>query len=215
MADTGSGVLRANRFACQTLKAELIQPIQPEFHAECDVAAVVYGAGDDPDAVLASFIHDLRAQGFDAAGLLQRRSSRRPDTSGPAEFFLIPDADAHRACWEPQSSQAGYCATQLQDLGARLGLALDRRPDLIVLNRFGWLEASGSGLLSLLAHAIERDVPVAIAVPEGLFSRWLTVAQGLAVRLQCDRASLDCWWDGIRGLSSAARPHTAFCERCK
>src|SRR5215469_15021183 len=89
-----------------------------------------------------------------------------------------PDADAHRACWEPQSSQAGYCATQLQDLGARLGLALDRRPDLIVLNRFGWLEASGSGLLSLLAHAIERDVPVAIAVPEGLFSRWLTVAQG-------------------------------------
>jgi hypothetical protein len=192
-----------------------MQPIQPEFHAECDVAAVVYGAADDPDAVLAAFIHDLRAQGFDAAGLLQRRNPRRPDMPGPVEFFLIPDADAERAGWEPQFSPVKSYGTQLQDLGTKLGLALERRPGLIVLNRFGWLEACGSGLLSLLGEAIERDVPVAIAVPEGLFDRWLTVAQGLAVRLRCDRVSLDRWWDGVRRPSPPRKPHAAFCERYK
>jgi hypothetical protein len=215
MADTGSGALRANRFACQSLRAEILRPVQPEFHAECDVAAVVYGAADNPDAVLAEFVHDLRAQGFDAIGLLQRRNPCLPDISGPVEFFLIPDEDTQRACWEPQSALVSSCGTQLQDLAARLEFTLERRPHIIVLNRFGWLEASGSGLLSLLAGAIERDVPVAIAVPEGLFDRWLTVAQGLAVRLRCDRVSLDRWWDGVRRGCSAAGPHAAFCERYK
>jgi hypothetical protein len=215
MADTGNGALGANCFASQTLRVETARPIQPEFHAECDVAAVVYGAADYPDALLAEFIHDLRKQGVDAVGLLQRRNPRRPGIAGPLEFFLIPEADAHQACLEPQSSPARSCGAQLQDLSARLGVALEKRPDLIVLNRFGWLEASGSGLLSLLAGAIEREVPVAIAVPEGLFDSWLSVAQGLAVRLRCDRVSLDRWWESVRRSSSAAAPHAAFCERYK
>jgi hypothetical protein len=215
MADTGSGVLGANCFASQTLRAEIARPIRPEFHAECDVAAVVYGAADYPDALLAEFIGDLRVQGADAVGLLQRRNPRRPDIAGPVEFFLIPEVDAHRACWEPQSSPARSCGTQLQDLSARLEHSLERGPDLIVLNRFGWQEACGSGLLGLLAGAIEQDVPALIAVPEGLFDRWLTVAQGLAVRLRCDRASLDRWWRSVRRVPSAAGPHAAVCERYK
>jgi hypothetical protein len=214
MADTGIAGLRANRFVCETLRVEITRPIQPEFHAECDVAAIVYGAADDPDAVLAEFIKDLLAQGVDAIGLLQRRDLRRPDMSGPVEFFLIPDADAPKVCWKPHSSPIRSCGAQLRDFGSRLELALERRPDLIVLNRFGWLEVCGSGLLNLLACAIERDVPVAIAVPEGLFGRWLIVAQGLAVRLRCDRVSLDRWWEGLRRVSSA-RPHAAFCELYK
>jgi hypothetical protein len=215
MANAGGSALRTNEFPCQTLRAEIIRPIQLEFHAECDVAAVVYGAADDPDAVLAAFIRDLRAQGFNAAGLLQRRNPHGHEISGQVEFFLIPDAGAHRACWDPQPSPVRSCGSQLQDFSARLGLALERRPDLVVLNRFGWLEASGSGLLSLLAMAIERDVPVAIAVPERLFCRWLTVAQGLAVRLRCDRISLDRWWSGMRRICSTATPDTAFCGRYK
>lgn len=85
----------------------------------------------------------------------------------------------------------------------------------MVLNRFGWLEANGSGLLGVLEEAIERDIPVVIAVPEGLFARWLIVAQGLAVRLNCDRVSVDRWWQRLRCVPRTAGLNENFCERYK
>jgi hypothetical protein len=184
----------------------------PRLHAECDVAALVYGATDDPDAILLAFIRDLRARGFDAVGLLQRRTQVHPDICKPVEFFLMPNEDQREACWEPQITSARSCSSQLQDLCVRLGLALERQPDIIALNRFGWLEVCGSGLLGILGEAIEKEVPVVIAVPGALFGCWLVATQGLAVRLRCNRISLDCWWGGVCRWPSTASPDHTFCE---
>ena len=38
-------------------------------------------------------------------------------------------------------------------------------PDLLVLNKFGKVEAEGRGLLDLVAMAVDRGVPVVIGVP--------------------------------------------------
>jgi len=212
MANSGAGARRANWVAARTLKAGVLQPVYPKFHAECDVAALVYRTAEDPDGVLAGFTYDLRSQGFDAVGLLQRHNPRERDNCEPVEFLLVPAMAAQRSCSEPRCSAVLQCGIQLQDLGERLGLALERNPDIVVLNRFGWLEANGSGLLNVLTAAIEQDIPVAIAVPEALFDRWLTVSQGLAVKLSCDRASLDRWWNAVRRSSLAATPSSTFCE---
>ncbi|MDU6673337.1 MAG: DUF2478 domain-containing protein, partial [Bradyrhizobium sp.] len=42
------------------------------FDAECDLAAVVYDRGDDPDAVLRNFAQSLQARGVRAVGLIQQ-----------------------------------------------------------------------------------------------------------------------------------------------
>ena len=175
----------------------------PKFHSECDVATLVYGPADQPDAVLEAFVEDLRRQGFDAVGLLQRRRSRSLAACDPIDYFLIEREGEGPDAREARAAASASCGSRLLDLGEQVAHILERRPDIVVLNRFGWLEASGSGLLGLLADAIERDVPVLTAVPEPLFARWLDVAQGLAVRLRCDRDSIDRWW---AALGRAALP---------
>ena len=41
------------------------------FDAQCDLAALVYEAHQDPDAILRSFAADLNARGFRVVGMLQ------------------------------------------------------------------------------------------------------------------------------------------------
>ena len=185
---------------------------RPELHSECDVAALVYGPQDDPDAILEAFVTDLRRQGFDAVGLLQRRKAVPGDV---IDFFLIPRGDEEMGLGETGVAAGTPCGSRLQDLGEQVAHVLDRHPDIIVLNRFGWLEASGSGLLGLLADAIAHDVPVLTAVPEGLFERWLAVVQGLAIRLPCKRSSLEHWWIGLARGPHIRSAEPRFCERYK
>lgn len=183
----------------------------PHFHGDCDVAAMVYGRDVTPDALLASFIDDLLGQGFDVRGVVQARpagDSRRP--GGPL-FKTIPASPCEAG---PRRDPRVACGTTLLDIGAWLAAGLRRRPDLVVLNRFGSQELAGSGLVGALAEAIERDVPVLIAVPEALFPRWLALARGLAVRLAADRASLDAWWRSL-GKAGPQVPGTTFCGRFK
>jgi hypothetical protein len=41
------------------------------FDAECDIAALVYDADQDPDAILRDFAADLNAHGTRAVGMVQ------------------------------------------------------------------------------------------------------------------------------------------------
>ena len=47
------------------------------FDAQCDVAAVVYGADDDPDRLIAGFAADLRRSGCRPVPLKPPRSAPR------------------------------------------------------------------------------------------------------------------------------------------
>lgn len=212
MADTAVGVSRVNGPANPALRPRNTKSLCSKFHAECDVAALVYRAGEDPDPVLWEFVHDLRGKGHDAAGLLQCRNLDHRDIYEPIEFFLVPSEDGQTLRREKCGRATESCGAQLQELGAGLARALERRPDVVVLNRFGWLEVNGSGLLNVLGEAIDLDVPVLIGVPEGLFDSWLSVVQGLAVKLRCDRADLDRWWSTIKPAFPRADQNLTFCE---
>jgi hypothetical protein len=187
--------------------------VPPQFYSECDVAALVYYHAEDPDALLAEFIFDLRRRGFEAVGVLQRRKLVQRDFGAPVELFLLPEKEDDSPTVEPNA--AFDLADQFVTYTKKMMEVLDQQPDIMVLNRFGWREANGAGLLSVLSVAIERDVPVVIAVPESLFKRWLLVAQGLAVKLKCDRFSLDRWWSALRRSPFAKTSPMTCCERFK
>ncbi|MGY0711259.1 DUF2478 domain-containing protein [Azospirillum argentinense] len=178
------------------------------FDDRSDVAAVVYRAGDDPDRLLAGFLRDLHGQGFDAVGVLQHRRPTGTGDAASVTFDLFPDAGTPT---DPLPSPAPVGAA-LQDRGNRLAALVEERPDIVVLNRFGWQELNGAGLIEVLDMALAREVPVAIAVPEPLFARWLELSRGLAVRVPCDRAGLDRWW---RALWQPSRSRATVCDRYK
>ncbi|MFG1359130.1 DUF2478 domain-containing protein [Xanthobacter pseudotagetidis] len=182
----------------------------PLFDAESDVAALVYGRDEAPDAILTAFARDLGARGVDAVGVVQGRRTARGRASG---LMLIPEGRE----LEVTDCGARHAPDWRDTLGRIEGSLLEaahRRPDLLILNRFGAAERAGGGLIAVICAAVERDVPVLLPVPAAHFPDWLRFTEGLCVRLACSRASLDAWWSGLRPPSARA-PSRRFCESGK
>lgn len=177
-----------------------------ELDSETDIGAMVYRPGDEPDRLLERFLTRVLGEGYDGVGVLQRRLG-----DGRVDFFLVPHEDTIMG--RDRAPAAANCAEGVRTIGARLSEVLRRRRDLLVVNRFGTLEAAGAGLTGVIAEAIAAEVPVLVAVPEGLFPRWLSVAEGLAVKLRPMDESLDAWWRSLARPLPSAGPN--FCERYK
>jgi hypothetical protein len=70
--------------------------------------------------------------------------------------------------------------------------------DLVLLNKFGKLEAANSGLADAFRAAIEADVPVLTSVSPSHEAAWAKFATPLFVRLAANPAEIDAWWQAVR-----------------
>jgi len=188
------------------------------FDAQCDVAAVVYGAVDDPDRLLIDFADDLRRSGLRPVGVIQ--SGRSCQAENPRlGVVMLPGGETVCLVQDAGACGAGcrLDAGRLIELARRLAAAIEDGADLVIINRFGRLEAEGGGLNDLIAQALDADIPVLIAVPERRFSDWIRFSDGMNVRLACRREALDRWWQSVAGPAVLRRPSSAgtFCELAK
>jgi hypothetical protein len=188
------------------------------FDAQCDVAAVVYGADDDPDGVLIDFAGDLRRSGLRAVGVVQAGRSCQAE-SPRLGVVMLPGGETVCLVSDPGACGTGcrLDAGRLTELAKRLAAAMQDGADLIVINRFGRAEAEGGGLSDLIAQALDADIPVLIAVPERRFPDWIRFSGGMNVRLCCRREALDRWWRSVAGtaLRAALGRADTFCEVAK
>jgi Protein of unknown function (DUF2478) len=186
------------------------------FDAQCDLAAIVYGADDDPDRVIAGFAADLRRSGCRPVGVVQRGRSCRSDHPRLG-VTLLPDDEVVGLALDGEPSTRGcrLDANRLAGLSMRLAAAIDDGADLVIINRFGRSEAEGKGLIDLIRLALEADIPVLIAVPEQRFADWITFSEGMNVRLACKRDALDRWWRTVAGPPRESAPAGTFCEVAK
>jgi len=69
----------------------------------------------------------------------------------------------------------------------------------------------------LIERAVGADIPVVIAVPSHRFADWIKFAEGMSVKLACDRRSLDAWWITVsnRNAGVLRTTHVNFCEAFK
>ena len=65
------------------------------------------------------------------------------------------------------------------------------KPDLVIVNKFGKTECEGGGCRSLIAEAIELNVPVLVAVPVGNLEDWRRFAGGFATEYVLDDVPVD------------------------
>jgi hypothetical protein len=70
--------------------------------------------------------------------------------------------------------------------------------DLVLLNKFGKLEAANSGLADAFRAAIEADVPVLTSLSPAWEAAWKIFAAPLFVTLRADPVEIDAWWQGVR-----------------
>lgn len=64
--------------------------------------------------------------------------------------------------------------------------ALERRPGVLVLNKFGKTEAEGGGFRDLIVQAVGASIPVLVAVPHRNLEPWRAFAGDLACEVTLD-----------------------------
>jgi hypothetical protein len=187
---------------------------ETEFDAQCDLAALVYGQPDEPDRLLREFVQDLTNRGYRVVGLIQTRLG-----DGGAAVTVLPTGEtiplAQRRGTITNASRLDPC--DLAEAAARIDVLIESGADLVIINRFGKLEAAGTGLVDEIARALSVDIPVVVAVPEFRFPEWLSFCSGMGVKLPCRNGSLQSWWKAmiVGEQRSAQRRRMSACELSK
>jgi hypothetical protein len=178
------------------------------FDAECDIAALVYEADQDPDAILRDFAADLNAHGYRAVGMVQ--TGQCADSSLSAVLLHSGEKLSLAQDFDPGAPGCRLDIERLQNAGKRIASALDAGADIVIINRFGKRERNGNGLAYLIDRAFEADLPVVIAVSRAHFAEWIKFAEGMTVKLTYDRHALDAWWRRVsmRPSRSPVQPKT-------
>lgn len=187
----------------------------PPTHSDCDLAALVYDRGDEPDDLLRGFLDRRIGEGHDALGIVQSGRPRIDGPDRPPSFDLLPRFEWPEPPATLPNARPDGCRAALDRLARSLADTLPREPDVLVLNRFGRAEAAGAGFIGLLAAAVTAEVPVLIAVPRGLFPNWLRLTRGMTVRIGPSRDGLERWWRSLGYGTGATSDTERACERFK
>lgn len=183
------------------------------FDAQCDLAALVYEKGENPDLILRNFAGKLGTQGKRVIGLVQVGSNC---VESELSALLLHSGEELPLMHEDR------CATgcrldvnRLSEAERRVAAALQDGADLVIINRFGKQEREGKGFARLIEQALSSDIPVVIAVSSQRFADWIHFADGMSVRLACDKDALEAWWQGVSRPYATATEHVSFCEALK
>jgi hypothetical protein len=159
------------------------------------IMAVIYRDGIVADRFLADLGYSLRAAGFAVAGLVQLNSFERdPRKCDMAVEELFSSTVLQLS--EDRGRDSSGCRLDRSKLSEAAGLlvgALKLKPDLLVLNKFGKIEAEGDGLRDVIALAVDVNVPVVVGVPFRNLDQWRVFAGDLAAECPVGSPDLQIW----------------------
>lgn len=159
------------------------------------ILAIVYSDGIVADKFLAGIGYSLRFMGLKVAGLVQRNTFERDS----AKCDMIVEellSSAILQISEDRGRSARGCRlnrSALLEATTRLIQALSEKPDVLILNKFGKVEAEGGGLRDVMAIAVENDIPIIVGVPMRNIEQWRVFAEGLAQECPVDSAYVRRW----------------------
>jgi len=169
------------------------------------LAAIVYPNEAYPQAMFQRIVDHCRSRAMRLAGVLQH-----PACDDPAHRCDVVLEDlisgARTELFERRGKGATGCrldVAALTDVTVRIEHALQHDPDLLVLNKFGKVEAEGGGLVDPIAAAIDLGIPVIIGVPSRNLAAWRAFAGDLAVEFAQDLSAIAEWLEVACGQRTA------------
>ena len=171
------------------------------------IAALVYTDGVYPDHAIGRAIEPLRERGIPLAGAIQRDPADRPGRHR-CDLLLENLATGEvTAIAEHRGKEARGCRLDvgiLTDIAEAVASSLHAdEPRLLVVNKFGKIEADGGGLREAIADAVHLGIPVLVGVPMRNLDRWRAFAGSFSVELPADAAAIVDWLES-RGLPARA-----------
>jgi len=170
------------------------------------IAAIVYGPQEDCDGMLADLAHDWLKDGVKVVGLVQINGREASCETMEMELEAVESGRRFNICQDLGSGSANACRLDPSGLAAAAGAlraALAQDVDVVIVNKFGRMEAEGGGLNAEIAEAVAAGLPLVIGVPARFAGAWDAFAGGLDTRIACDPLALEAWRRGLRAVAAA------------
>jgi len=161
------------------------------------IAAVVYADGVYPDQAMARALEPMREAGVQLAGVLQRAADELPGRH-PCDLLIEDLASGEVvALAEHRGKEARGCRLDvglLTEVAEAVLISLQTEsPRLLVVNKFGKIEADGGGMRDVIAEAVGLGIPVLVGVPARNLDRWRAFAGPLAIELAPQAEAIAGW----------------------
>jgi nucleoside-triphosphatase THEP1 len=160
------------------------------------IAALQGASGAQAQELLQSFVRDSRQNGLRVAGVIELSSC---GAEGGCKTLSVQDLASGRIFPISQKLGRQSEACNLDPGGLSLACAaveqaIEAGAEVVVLSKFGKLEAARAGLCDAFRAAILADLPILTVVPAVLRSDWERFAGDLAGFIEADRSSVSDWW---------------------
>ncbi len=175
-----------------------------------NILAVTYSDGFAADRLIAATAYRLRDDGAKVAGLVQINT----DVPGRTKCDMAVEELYTRTRFqlsEDRGPAARGCRLDHSRLTEAAGLlidVLDQDLDLIVLNKFGKVEAEGGGLRDLIGRTVLLGIPMIVGVPYRNLDQWRHFAAGLSDECEVSQADVARWL-----VAKGLMPHSDNRER--
>ena len=177
------------------------------------LVAIVYANEAYPQSTFERIVENCRGRGVRLAGVLQHPVCS--DTTGHCDVALEELTTGLRTdLFEDRGPGASGCrldVAALAEVNAQVARSLDNDPELLILNKFGKVEAEGRGLLDLVATAVDRSIPVVIGVPIRNLEAWRNFAGGMSVEFSSDPFEIMDWLNRTFPVATAQSAVPAPC----
>jgi nucleoside-triphosphatase THEP1 len=161
------------------------------------IAAIVYDTRGAADGPMADFARSLRERGRTVRGLIQEQTRDGP---GGARRMMLTDLESGERFDISQKLGAGPGCVDPGVLAAAstvLRRALAQGTDLVMVSRFGELEAAGGGFAAEMLELMGEGVPLLTAVGEKYLESWRRFTDGAGAELSANPESLDAWFESL------------------
>ena len=146
------------------------------------------------DALIAETVARLRVTGLRLSGTVQTDVPRPDRTLCDMELAVLPDGPVFRINQDRGEAargcrlDGGALEEAVVEVAARMAEA-----EVLVVNKFGKLEAQGRGYVPLIAEALGRDMAVLVGVNALNLPDLLAFCDGMATALPPDAGAIADW----------------------
>ncbi|MEY2632015.1 MAG: hypothetical protein RIR00_669 [Pseudomonadota bacterium] len=160
-------------------------------------AAILAPRNSAIDALLADFAADLQRQGYQVRGLIQQ--SHCQDAQCLYSLRDLASGELYPISQDlgPLSQSCRLDPAGMASAAAVLRRALDQGADLVIVNRFGGLEAQGEGFAQEIGALLSLGLPVLTVVSPDHQAAWQHYSGGLGSALPALPEAWATWFAGL------------------
>lgn len=163
--------------------------------SDISIAVIVHQPDDESSTLLTNFALSARERGVRIKGVVQRplpnarthKDSELFDLENGRSYPLFQKLGAGSSSCSVDNSSIAAASVALRNVSAH-------DTDLVVINRFGGLEAQNNGFAAEMLYLMSEGIPLLTAVSGSHLAAWRQFTGGAGVELPPRIEAIDDWF---------------------